>query len=76
MKVLNALDALDRHSFERIDANNSLETLYAKIFPAPNTTTPTSSAKESPSSQEETRVQYVSYVFKLLVVLACLVNWE
>lgn len=59
VKVLNALDALDRHSFERIDANNSLDTLYAKIFPAPNTA-PTTSSKESPSTQEETRVQYVS----------------
>lgn len=54
VKVLNALDALDRHSFERVDANNSLDTLYTKIFPAayPN-------PKESPTNQEETRVQYV-----------------
>lgn len=54
VKVLNALDALDRHSFERVDASNSLDTLYTKIFPAayPN-------PKESPTNQEETRVQYV-----------------
>lgn len=31
-KVLNALDALDRHRFDKMDANNSLETLYAKVF--------------------------------------------
>lgn len=31
-KVLTALDALDRHSFERIDSTNSLDTLYTKIF--------------------------------------------
>jgi len=30
------LDALDRHSFERIDQNNSLDTLYNKIFLPPN----------------------------------------
>ncbi|EEC08725.1 thyroid hormone receptor-associated protein, putative [Ixodes scapularis] len=31
-RVLGALDALDRHSFDRVEANNSLDTLYAKIF--------------------------------------------
>lgn len=31
-KVLAALDALDRHSFDRMDQSNSLDTLYAKIF--------------------------------------------
>lgn len=36
MKILNVLDALDRHSFERIDQNNSLDTLYNKIFLPPN----------------------------------------
>lgn len=54
VKVLNALDALDRHSFERVDASNSLDTLYTKIFPAAYP-----SPKESPTNQEETRVQYV-----------------
>ncbi|KAL6442397.1 hypothetical protein ACFW04_002558 [Cataglyphis niger] len=34
-KVLAALDALDRHSFDRMDASNSLDTLYAKIFTSP-----------------------------------------
>uniref|UniRef100_A0A2R5LGN9 Putative thyroid hormone receptor-associated protein complex subunit n=1 Tax=Ornithodoros turicata TaxID=34597 RepID=A0A2R5LGN9_9ACAR len=32
-RVLNALDALDRHSFDRVDVSNSLDTLYSKIFP-------------------------------------------
>lgn len=36
IKILNVLDALDRHSFERIDQNNSLDTLYNKIFLPPN----------------------------------------
>ncbi|XP_050541697.1 mediator of RNA polymerase II transcription subunit 12 isoform X2 [Daktulosphaira vitifoliae] len=36
MKILTVLDALDRHSFERIDQNNSLDTLYNKIFSSPN----------------------------------------
>lgn len=31
-KVLAALDALDRHSFDRMDQGNSLDTLYGKIF--------------------------------------------
>ncbi|KOX75481.1 Mediator of RNA polymerase II transcription subunit 12 [Melipona quadrifasciata] len=34
-KVLAALDALDRHSFDRMDSTNSLDTLYAKIFTSP-----------------------------------------
>lgn len=32
-KILNTLDALDRHSFERVDLNNSIDTLYNSIFP-------------------------------------------
>ncbi|CAB0013481.1 unnamed protein product [Nesidiocoris tenuis] len=32
-RVLAALDALDRHSFYKVDTNNSLSTLYSKIFP-------------------------------------------
>jgi len=31
-KVLAALDALDRHSFDRMEANN-LDSLYSKVFP-------------------------------------------
>lgn len=49
-KVLQALDALDRHSFERIDSTNSLDTLYAKIF------TPTvvkDNANSSPSGNQD-----------------------
>jgi hypothetical protein len=65
VKVLNALDALDRHSFERVDASNSLDTLYAKIFPA------ATSAKDK-DSQEETRVQYVSMDTALARLASCL----
>jgi mediator of RNA polymerase II transcription subunit 12 len=36
-QVLTALDALDRHSFDRMDATNSLDTLYGKIFSPPGT---------------------------------------
>lgn len=32
-KILNTLDALDSHNFERIDPNNSIDTLYNNIFP-------------------------------------------
>lgn len=48
-KVLAALDALDRHSFDKMDAANSLDTLYAKIF------TPLS--KDS-SSERDTKTEY------------------
>lgn len=34
-KVLSALDALDRHVFDKIDGTNSLDTLYSQIFPTP-----------------------------------------
>ncbi|CAG7719777.1 unnamed protein product [Allacma fusca] len=34
-KVLSALDALDRHSFDKTEPHNSLETLYSKVFPNP-----------------------------------------
>lgn len=33
-QVLNALDALDRHNFDRVDSNNSLDSLYTKVFPS------------------------------------------
>lgn len=56
VKVLTALDALDRHSFERVDAGNSLDTLYTKIFPMP------CNNKDNPTNQEDGRVQYVSNV--------------
>ncbi|XP_032453194.1 mediator of RNA polymerase II transcription subunit 12 isoform X4 [Nasonia vitripennis] len=63
-KVLATLDALDRHSFDRMDANNSLDTLYSKIFTSPskdsnataaissNTLTPPSSANPASSDRE------------------------
>lgn len=52
-RVLAVLDTLDRHSFDRVDATNSLETLYAKIF-AP---TPTSAGtnKDSPNATDATK---------------------
>lgn len=30
-RVLAVLDALDRHRFDRMDATNSLDTLYTKV---------------------------------------------
>ncbi|XP_014668472.1 PREDICTED: mediator of RNA polymerase II transcription subunit 12-like protein [Priapulus caudatus] len=33
-RVLSVLEALDRHSFDRSDANNCLDVLYNKIFPS------------------------------------------
>lgn len=34
-KVLSALDALDKHNFDKVDSSNSLDTLYSQIFPNP-----------------------------------------
>lgn len=31
-KILNALDALDSHNFDRVDNNNCLDTLFSNIF--------------------------------------------
>lgn len=38
-RVLNALDALDRHCFDRTDKTNNLDTLYNSIFPKDNPST-------------------------------------
>nr|CAH7731850.1 unnamed protein product [Callosobruchus chinensis] len=35
-RVLSALDALDRHRFDKMDATNSLDTLYTKVFTGPS----------------------------------------
>ena len=32
-RVLQVLEALDRHSFDRVDSTNSVDSLYVKIFP-------------------------------------------
>lgn len=70
MKILNVLDALDRHSFERIDQNNSLDTLYNKIFLPPNfkdNSNPLLVGNISISTENETtkdnRSEYVSTKF-------------
>ena len=31
-KVLNVLDTLDRHNFDKVESNNCLDSLYNKIF--------------------------------------------
>ena len=33
-KVLDVLDTLDRHNFDKVENNNSLDSLYNKIFAA------------------------------------------
>lgn len=79
MKILNVLDALDRHSFERIDQNNSLDTLYNKIFLPPNSKDNSNPllavGNISMSTENETskdnRSEYVNIVFiyKYLILL-------
>jgi mediator of RNA polymerase II transcription subunit 12 len=41
-KLLNVLDSLDRHCFDKVDSANSIETLYSKIFTSFNLMTNTS----------------------------------
>lgn len=73
MKILNVLDALDRHSFERIDQNNSLDTLYNKIFILSNSkdnSNPLLAVGSIPVSAEnetskENRPEYVNIAFNL-----------
>lgn len=66
-KVLAALDALDRHRFDRMDANNSLDTLYNKIFTPPGgkeaaPTNNTSNSGNTVVEGKENRTEYVSYI--------------
>lgn len=66
-KVLAALDALDRHRFDRVDSNNSLDTLYNKIFIPPGVkepATPVSASGTSlPSEGKENRTEYVRFFY-------------
>lgn len=52
--VLNILDHLDSHCFDRMDQSNSIDSLYAKIF---GTFTP-SSKKEMSADNKEQRAEY------------------
>lgn len=61
-KVLAALDALDRHSFDRMDSMNSLDTLYAKIFPPP--------VKEG-TGERDTKTEYNPQQDSAVVEILC-----
>lgn len=72
-RVLSALDALDRHSFEKVDANNSLDTLYAKIFNPPTSKEASKSTSSSNAvvpqhngGAHETREDQMEYVCVIL----------
>lgn len=54
-KILSILDALDSHCFDRIEPNNSVETLYSKIFP------PFITIKQEITSNGETKEIKVEY---------------
>ncbi|XP_020279147.1 mediator of RNA polymerase II transcription subunit 12 isoform X2 [Pseudomyrmex gracilis] len=62
-KVLAALDALDRHSFDRMDASNSLDTLYAKIFTPP--------PKDNNSNERDTKTEYNPQQDSAVVEILC-----
>lgn len=55
VKLLTILDTLDSYSFDKMDVNNSLDTLYAKIFPP----------LPEPSKEEgkDSKIEFVSFVF-------------
>lgn len=59
-RILATLDALDSHCFDRMDTNNSLETLYSKIFPAMISTT---SKEHTGSETKDVKIEYVSFFF-------------
>lgn len=55
VKLLNILDTLDSYFFDRMDVNNSLDTLYSKMFaslPEP--------PKDSSAESKDGRFEYVS----------------
>lgn len=54
-KVLTILEALDNHSFDRMDSSNSMETLYAKIF------TPFNVVKQEPTTNGESKEMKSEY---------------
>lgn len=47
VKLLSILDALDSYYFDRLDNNNSLDTLYAKIFPPSGSSSKDSESKDN-----------------------------
>lgn len=61
-KVLAALDALDRHSFDKMDASNSLDTLYSKIFTPP---------PKDNSSERDTKTEYNPQQDSAVVEILC-----
>lgn len=55
VKLLTILDTLDSYFFDKIESNNSLDTLYAKIFsPLPD------QSKDQNSENKDQKFQYVS----------------
>ncbi|CAG5095064.1 Similar to kto: Mediator of RNA polymerase II transcription subunit 12 (Drosophila melanogaster) [Cotesia congregata] len=62
-KVLSALDALDRHKFDKMDVNNSLDTLYVKIFTPP--------VKETTNEREASKTEYTPQQDSAVVDILC-----
>lgn len=57
VKLLTILDTLDSYFFDRMDVNNSLDTLYAKIFPP----LPEPS-KDGNSDNKESKIEFVRFL--------------
>ena len=50
-RLLNVLDSLDRQCFDKVDTNNSLDTLYLKIFPPYSSNSVTTNKDSEKQSQ-------------------------
>ncbi|KAI5713129.1 hypothetical protein M8J76_012279 [Diaphorina citri] len=68
-KILGVLDALDRHAFERVDANNSLDTLYSKVFLPPGTKE--NAQNQQPSEEVANKNDYTVQQDEAVVHILC-----
>lgn len=61
VKLLSVLDTLDSYFFDRMDVNNSIDTLYSKIFPPlPEPT------KDGHSDGKDSKFEFVSLIENVL----------
>lgn len=64
--MLAALDALDRHCFNKMDSANSLDTLYSKIF-----TAPPPKEHPAPTGSPEPKTEYNPQQDSAIVEILC-----
>lgn len=64
-RVLQVLEALDRHSFDRVDSVNNIDSLYAKVFP------PVGGMKANPDSMNADQIALLAKQDEPIVRLLC-----